>query len=66
MTMACFYEIRSADNTAMKRDGGFASRDTVEAAAREDGKKLKNSRLANRPDVGRILAGRNTENTTRC
>ncbi len=34
--MAFFYEIRSADNTLLKRDGGFASQDAAKMAARED------------------------------
>ena len=33
---AFFYEIRSADNTVLKRDGGFASQDAAKMAARED------------------------------
>ena len=27
--MSFFYEIRSADNTVLKRDGGFATQDAV-------------------------------------
>jgi len=37
--MAFFYEIRSADNTVLKRDDGFASQDAAKMAAREDAKK---------------------------
>ncbi len=36
--MAFFYEIRSADNTVLKRDGGFATQDAAKTAAREDGR----------------------------
>jgi hypothetical protein len=36
--MAFFYEIRSADNTLLKRDGGFATQDTAKTAEREDAK----------------------------
>jgi hypothetical protein len=32
--MAFFYEIHSADNTLLKRDGGFASQDAAKIAAR--------------------------------
>ena len=38
--MSFFYEIRSADNTVLKRDGGFASQDAAKMAAREDAKKM--------------------------
>src|ERR1700730_15527439 len=43
-TVDYFYEIRSADNAVLKRDGGFASQDAAKMAAREDAKKMKNSR----------------------
>jgi hypothetical protein len=39
--MAFFYEIRSADNTVPKRDGGFATQDAAKSAGREDAKKIK-------------------------
>ena len=58
--MAFFYEIRSADNTVLKRHGGFASQDAAKMAAREDAKRMKNLRQP-RPDVGRILVGQNAE-----
>ncbi len=32
--IAYFYEIRSADNTVLKRDGGFTSQDAAKMAAR--------------------------------
>ena len=63
--MAYFYEIRSADNTVLKRDGGFASQDAAKMAARDDAKKMKNTSRQAGPDVGRILVGRNTEKPTR-
>ena len=63
--MSFFYEIRSADNTVLKRDGGFASQDAAKMAARDDAKKMKNSRQPDRPDVGRILVGQNAEKATR-
>jgi hypothetical protein len=50
-----FYEIRSTTGTVLKRDGGFASQDAAKMAAREEAKKLKKSRLPNRPDVGGIM-----------
>ena len=63
--MAWFYEIRSSDNTVLKRDGGFATQDAAKTAGREDAKKLKNMRQADRPDVGRIMVGQNAEKATR-
>jgi hypothetical protein len=63
--MAYFYEIRSADNTVLKRDGGFASQDAAKMAARQDAKKIKNAARPARPDVGRILVGQNKEEATR-
>jgi hypothetical protein len=63
--MSFFYEIRSATDTVLKRDGGFASQDAAKMAARDDAKKLKNMRQADRPDVGRILVGQNAEKATR-
>jgi hypothetical protein len=63
--MAYFYEIRSADNTVLKRDGGFASQDAAKMAAREDARKMKNMRQPDRPDVGRIMVGQNAEKATR-
>ena len=63
--MSFFYEIRGADNTLLKRDGGFATQDAAKIAGREDAKKMKNMRQADRSDVGRILVGRNAEKATR-
>jgi hypothetical protein len=34
-----FYEIRSSDNSALKRDGGFPTQDGARIAGREDQKK---------------------------
>ena len=63
--MAYFYEIRSSNNAVLKRDGGFASQDAAKMAAREDAKKMKNSRQPDRPNVGRIMVGQNAEKPTR-
>ena len=63
--MAFFYEIRGSDNTVLKRDGGFATQDAAKTAGREDAKKIKKSRQPDRPDVGTIMVGRNTEKPTR-
>jgi hypothetical protein len=43
--MAFFYEIRSTDNTVLKRDGGFATQDAAKTAGRDDAKKMKTTRL---------------------
>ena len=63
--MTFFYEIRGADNTLLKRDGGFATQDAAKTAGREDAKKIKNMRQPVRPDVERILVGRNAEKARR-
>ena len=63
--MAWFYEIRSSKNTVLKRDGGFATQDAAKIAGREDAKRMKNLRQPDRPDVGRIMVGQNTEKPTR-
>jgi len=63
--MAWFYEIRSSNNTVLKRDGGFATQDAAKAAGREDAKKMKIMRQPDRPEVGRIMVGQNTERPTR-
>lgn len=63
--MSFFYEIRSVDNTVLKRDGGFASQDAAKMAAREDAKKITNAPRSERPDVGRIMVGQNAEKATR-
>ena len=52
--MSFFYEIRSADNTLLKRDSGYATQDVAKNAGREDAKKMKNSRQPNGLNVGRI------------
>jgi hypothetical protein len=59
--MAFFYEIRSAENAVLKRDGGFATQDAAKTAGREDAKRMKNSRQPDRPHVGTILVGQNAE-----
>jgi hypothetical protein len=63
--MAYFYEIRSSNNTVLKRDGGFATQDAAKLAAREDAKKMKNMSQPDRPHVGRIMVGQNAEKATR-
>jgi hypothetical protein len=62
--MSWFYEIRSADNTLLKRDGGFPTQDAAKVAGRDDAKKMKNMRQ-DRPEVGRIMVGRDAERPTR-
>jgi len=64
-SMSFFYEIRSADNTLLKRDGGFPTQDAAKIAGREDAKKMRNMRQPDRPEVGRILVGQNAEKPTR-
>jgi len=63
--MAWFYEVRTPNNTVLKRDGGFATQDAAKIAGREDAKKMKNSRQPDKPDVGRIMVGQNKEEATR-
>ncbi len=63
--MAYFYEIRSADNAVLKRDGGFATQDAAKIAGREVAKKMTNLRQPDGPDVGRIMVGQNKEMPTR-
>ena len=63
--MAFFYEIRSPNNTVLKRNGGFPTQDAAKIAGREDAKKMKNMRQPDRPDVGRILVGQNADKPTR-
>jgi hypothetical protein len=64
-SMSWFYEIRSSTNAVLKRDGGFPTQDAAKIAGREDAKKMRNIRQPDRPDVGRILVGRNAEKDTR-
>ena len=61
--MAYFYEIRSADNTVLKRDSGFPNREAATEAARADVKRLK--AVPKPPTVGRILVGQSTEKPSR-
>jgi len=63
--MAFFYEIRSADNTLLKRNGGFATQDAAKIAGREDAKKIKNARQQHGLSVGTIMVGQNAEKPTR-
>jgi hypothetical protein len=61
--IAYFYEIRSADDTVLKHDGGFPTQNAAKNAGREDAKKMKNSRPPDRPDVERILVGQKHRKT---
>jgi hypothetical protein len=63
--MAWFYEIRSSNNAVVKRDGGFATQDAAKVAGRKNAMKMKNLRLPDKADVGRILVGQNAEKATR-
>jgi hypothetical protein len=63
--MAYFYEIRSADNTVLMRDGGVATTDAAKTAGREDAKKMKNMHQPDRLCIGTILVGQNAEKATR-
>jgi len=60
-----FYEIRSADNTVLKRDGGFASQDTAKTAAGKTVNKIKKMRQPYWVDVGTNLIRQNAERPTR-
>jgi hypothetical protein len=62
--MSLFYEIRNSNNTVLKRDGGFATQDAAKIAGRADAKKMKDIQQPDRPDVERILVGRNAEKLT--
>ena len=61
--MSFFYEIRSSDNTVLKRTSGFPDREAAKEAARADAKRLK--AVPKPPTVGRILVGQNMEKPTR-
>jgi hypothetical protein len=63
--MAFFYEIRTADNVVLNRDGGFATVDAAKSAAREDAKRMRSLPKPTRPNIGRILVGQNAEKPTR-
>ncbi len=63
--MSFFYEIRSSDNTVLKRTNGFPDREAATEAARADAKRLKATPKPKRPDIGRILVGQNMEKPTR-
>jgi len=53
--MSFFYEIRSSDNTVLKRTSGYPDREAATEAARADAKRLK--AVPKPPTVGRILVG---------
>jgi hypothetical protein len=63
--MAWFYEIRSSNNTLLKRDGGFATQDAAKIAGRADAKRIRKSRQPGAPGVGTILVGHNSEKPAR-
>jgi hypothetical protein len=63
--MAFFYEIRSSTNAVLKSEGGFATQDAAKIAGREDAKKMRGKRQPDRPDVGRIMVGQNSEKPRR-
>ena len=64
-SIVCFYEIRSADNAVLKRDGGFANQDAAKEAACADAKKMKSTPNPVEKTVANILAGQNTEKPDR-
>jgi hypothetical protein len=61
--MSYFYEIRSSNNTVLKRDGGFPNQEAAKEAARADAKRLK--AVPKPPQVGRILVGQSAAPPTR-
>jgi hypothetical protein len=61
--LSFFYEIRSPDNTVLKRDSGFPSQEAAKEAARADARRLK--AVPKPPTLGRILVGQNTAPPTR-
>ena len=63
--MAFFYEIRSTNDSVLKRTGGFPDREAATVAARDDAKKMKLSRHLGVPVVGKIVVGQNTEKLKR-
>ena len=62
--MAWFYEIHSADNAVVKRNGGFPTQVSAKIAGREHAKKMKTVRQPDTLDVGRIMVGQNMGKTT--
>lgn len=62
-SVAFFYEIRSPDNTVLKRAGGFPNREAAKMAAREDAKRMK--AVSKPPTVGRILVRQSADRLTR-
>jgi len=63
--LSCFYEIRTSDDSVLKRDSGFPDREAAKEAARADAKRMRAVPTPNRPTVGRILVGQNTASPTR-
>ena len=63
--MAFFYEIRKADETVLKRIGGFTDREAAKIAGLAEAKKMKNSHQPGVPPIGRVMIGQNREAPTR-
>jgi len=63
--LSFFYEIRSPDNSILKRDGSFPDREAATVAAREDARKMKNAQRSERLDVDRIMVRQNADQATR-
>jgi hypothetical protein len=63
--VAFLYEIRSSNNTLLKRDGGSATQEAAKIAGCADAKKIRDTHQPGAPDVGTILVGRNAEKPTR-
>ena len=63
--MSFFYEIRSPNDTVLKRTGGFLDREAATVAARDEAKQMKLSRHLGVPTVGKILVGQNADQPTR-
>lgn len=64
-SLSWFYEIRNSNNAVLKRAGGFPTQDAAKIAGREDAKRIRNMSQPDRPDVGRIMVGQNSEKATR-
>lgn len=61
--MSFFYEIRSPNDTVLKRTSGFPDREAATEAARADAKRMK--AVPKPPTVGRILVGQNADQPAR-
>ena len=63
--MAWFYEIRTPQESVLKREGGFSSADAAKTAVRADAKRLKACWQPGEPQVGQLLIGQNMEKANR-